>query len=177
MRLLLASALALLAVGCGDAGTVVIEVDAPVAAGQILVIQVAGEGVDPSRPLTAESLTVPLTGEAQHVCVRANGPAGDVAVRLRQCENATCTGGSDTVPRTHTATIEHGIYAGRTTDVRLGAFRVDSNAPVTRCEVRGCVDRVASTYCRLEDGAHFCEFSDDVPPALDACQVSLELSF
>ncbi|MEZ4339961.1 MAG: hypothetical protein R3B82_25345 [Sandaracinaceae bacterium] len=96
---------------------------------------------------------------------------------MRQCENASCSGASDTVPRTHTATIADGIYGGKTTDVRLGAFRVDAHNPVDRCDVRGCTDRFASSFCRASDGAHFCEFQSNVEPALDECQVSLELSF
>lgn len=170
-------ALALLAAGCADAGTVVIELDAPTGAGQSLVIQVAGAGVDPSRPLSVPSITVPLTDAAQHVCVTAHGPSGEVNLRLRQCENASCSGASDTVPRTHTATIEDGVHAGKTTNVRLGPFRIDAHNPVDRCDVRGCTDRFASTFCRASDGAHFCEFQPNVEPMLDACQVSLELSF
>ena len=130
-----------------------------------------------SRPISAPSFTVPLTDAPQHVCVTANGPAGEVNVRLRQCANETCTGPSDTVPRTHTATIDDGIYAGKTTNVRLGAFRIDANTPVPRCEVRGCTDRFADSFCRLEDGAHFCEFQSDVAPRVEGCDVSATLDF
>lgn len=176
MRASLAGFVLLLA-GCSDAGTIVLELDTPASAGQVLVIQVAGEGHDPRRPLTVDALEVPLTDAARHVCVTARGPAGQVNVRLRQCENASCSGPSDAIPRTHTAIIEDGVHAGKTTNVRLGPFRVDAHSPVARCDVRGCVDRFAETFCRAEDGAHFCEFQGDVPPRLDACELSLEATF
>ncbi|MBX3275808.1 MAG: hypothetical protein KF729_36460 [Sandaracinaceae bacterium] len=168
-------ALACLLAGCGD-GTIVIELDTPPSAGEVLYVQVAGAGVDPSRPLTVPSERIELTGAARHVCVTARGPAGDVNVRLRQCAEPACSGAADAVPRTHTATIEHGVYAGRTTNVQLGAFRARSHDPIERCAVRGCVRRNAPTYCR-PDGDHYCEHDEDVPPALDGCDIALELAF
>lgn len=166
--------LALLAAGCASSGTVVVEVDAPAAEGEALVIQVAGADADPELPLSTERATVELTGAPQHVCVTVDGPAGGVSVRLQQCGNTICTGPGDSIPRLHTATIPAAIYAGKTTTVDLGAFRVDTHADVDACSVAGCTDRMASTFCRLEDGAHFCEFMDSVEPT-PTCDVTLSL--
>ena len=165
---------ALLVAGCADSGTVVVEVDLPATAGEAMVIQVAGAGANPELPLTTERATVDLTGAPQHVCVTVDGPTGEVNVRLQQCGNAICTGPGDSIPRLHTATIGRAIYAGKTTTVDLGAFRVDTHATVDPCAVEGCTDRMASSFCRLEDGAHFCEFMEDAPPAR-ACDVTLSL--
>jgi len=173
-RWALVCAALLVVTGC-DSGTVVIEIDLPPAAGEVVQVQVAGAGVAVERSLAVDTTTVPLTASTQHLCITAHGPAGEVNVRLRQCENESCTGAADTVPRAHTATIEQAIYAGKTTNVRLGAFRVDGHVPVARCDVRGCTDRFTSTFCSLEDGAHFCEGSGSVEPTPE-CDVQLEVT-
>ena len=151
-------------IGC-DGGTVVIEVQLTGdPAGGFVTIQPAGAGVDVERPFQSADAPLALTDATQRVCVTVHGPAGEVNLRMRRCENETCTGASDSIPRVHTANIPDAIHTGKTTNVRLGPFRVDANTTVDRCDVRGCVDRFTETFCRAEDGAHFCEFMGDVEP-------------
>jgi len=170
-----AALLALLSAGCAETGTVIVQVDAPAAAGEALVVQVAGPGADPELPLSTERATVELTDAPQRVCVTVDGPPGEVSVRLQQCGNAICTGPGDSIPRLHTATVPGAIYGGKTTTVDLGTFRVDTHLDFDPCQVAGCTDRTPGSYCRLEDGAHFCEFMDSVAPPPSACDVRLSL--
>lgn len=162
--------LAALLVGCSS-GTTIIEVQLPAApAGGFTTIHVGGVGVDPSRPFESSATRIPLTDAEQRVCVTINGPPGEVNLRMRQCEDETCSGATDMIPRVHTATITDAIYAGRTTAIRLGPWRLDAHNDVDRCDVRGCVDRFVTTFCRVDDGAHFCEFQGNVEPTPD-CDV------
>ena len=168
-------ALALLLVGC-DNGTTVVEVQLPPnTSGNFLTIQVAGAGVDPTRPFQSGDAPIALTAVEQRACVTIHGPSGEVNLRMRLCDNEICTGSADSIPRVHSATIPEAIYAGKTTNIRLGPWRLDAHNVVDRCDVRGCTDRFADTFCRLDDGAHFCEFMDNVEPTPE-CDVRQEVN-
>jgi hypothetical protein len=156
--------LAFLLVGCST-GTTIVEVQLEAdPSGGFITLHAGGAGVDPTRPFASGATPIALTDVEQRVCWTIHGPPGDVNLRMARCDNETCTGPSDSIPRVHSATITDAIYAGKTTNVRLGPWRLDTHSNVDRCDVRGCVDRFAATFCRVEDGAHFCEFMGSVEP-------------
>ena len=159
-----ALAIASLLVGCST-GTTLVEVQLLAEpAGGFITLHAGGAGVDPTRPFTSAAVPIPLTDTEQRVCWTIHGPAGEVNLRMVHCDNETCTGPGDSIPRVHSATITDAIYAGKTTNVRIGPWHLDSHSNVARCDVRGCVDRFTTTFCRVEDGAHFCEFMGNVEP-------------
>lgn len=97
------------------------------------VVSVVGDGDDAPRPLR---------------------------VRVRFCEDASCTAARDaTAPETRVE-FERALYEGRYTQGRVCVDRVPSTpAPtptvVDRCAVR-CREGDAAMHCRA-DGTHFCE--------------------
>lgn len=108
----------------------------------------------PVRDLTPDcSRVVSVVGDAE------NAPR-PLRVRLRFCEDASCTAARDATAPEARVEFERALYVGHFTQGRVCVDTVPTTPSpeptiVDRCDVR-CRDGEAATYCRA-DGTHFCE--------------------
>ncbi len=177
---------ALLAIGCARNGIFELELELPPQPAGVAplyaVLQVAndrsfaadwstierldGIALTPTcaRPLVAPDCAVrALTPDCSRV-VSVVGDSEDapepLRVRLRFCEDPSCTAARDATAPEARVEFERALYPGHYTQGRACVDSVPTTpAPepvvVDRCDVR-CRDGQAVTYCRA-DGTHFCE--------------------
>lgn len=115
-------------------------------------------GEDPA-PIRLET-----TATRDHISLETVGDDElDLNVRVRFCTDPGCAALSDDIERAPQAwfTLEHPFYLGHRTFFELSVPTIpttppDAEQPVERCAIRGCVDGVSTTYCRM-DGSHLCE--------------------
>ncbi|MEZ4340766.1 MAG: hypothetical protein R3B82_29440 [Sandaracinaceae bacterium] len=186
MRRALTALVALLAVGCARNAIFELELELPQQPAGVAplyaVLQVAndrafaadwssverleGLALTPtcSRPLVPPDCQV---RELTPDCSRVVSIVGDEAdapdplrVRLRFCEDPSCTAARDATAPEARVEFERALYPGHFTQGRVCVDTVPTTPSpvptiVDRCDVR-CRDGEAATYCRA-DGTHFCE--------------------
>lgn len=184
MRERLLIALAIVASGCARNAILELELELPPnpAGAQVYaVVQARGdlgfdeiwsdaplEGIPLSRACTRTDPAPPCADRMLDpqcsAVISLIGDGDDLArplhVRVRFCEDPTCSAPADATAPEHRVDIERGFYLGRYTQARVcvdEAPTVTNAVPevIERCEVR-CREGTAAMYCRL-DGTHFCE--------------------
>ncbi len=118
----------------------------------------------------------PLTGVAlsaterttMKISVIGNSDIEARPVRLKTqfCVDPRCNGfGDDSMAPIDCVELERVFYVGSFTSLPYNIMAVPTIVTcatadvrhIGRCEIRGCVDGDTTSYCRLEDGTHFCE--------------------
>ncbi len=118
-------------------------------------------------PLTGVELTAERTEMKISVIGNSDIEARSVRLKTQFCVDPRCNGfGDDSMAPISCVQFERVFYVGTFTSYRLTHIDVVPTIvtcgmsdvfPVGRCDVRGCVDGDTTSYCRLEDGTHFCE--------------------
>ena len=86
----------------------------------------------------------------------------DLLVRALFCSSPRCDALGDDTAGERRLVIEHPFYSLQRTEAAWVLQTVEESVisvpdRISRCEVQGCRSGVTTSYCRTDDGTHFCE--------------------
>lgn len=150
---------------CGDVDAILeLELALPSDPDRVAVVQARREPVGFDDAWDASGIVAfPLDAPSEtNLSIVSDGDHEQaLLVRVRYCTSAACDAlGDERAPESRLI-VERAFYLGERTSARWAIPSVPTeSAPaaetLSRCDVRGCRDGVAASYCRT-DGTHFCE--------------------